>query len=552
MMEILRILNSDGDILGAKSISEQLNKRGYFIGERAVRYHMRMLDEKGFTEKIGHKGRRITQKGVDELKVGLIYDQVDFIYSKFQEKMYNVSLDLNNAKGTVIVNISSVNDSESENVIKTIFEKGLAVSKNVLWKKKDDTHYIETVCGTTIDAVFQKNGIISKPSYGGLIQIEDYTPLKFIEQIAYEKTSITPLEAFTGSDMTSVLDVVTSGTGVVPANFRLIPAVKREHALKLIEQLNNIGIGGILKVGHDGENILGINVPRGYVAIAVIGGVTPLCAAQEEGYDLNIKLADSHAEYWGMISYDYANNSIIKQDDVPKNNSRVSFILNKMINLISQVDYDYNTSKGKVIANISYIDNKYVDEAVDLLDDFYDTKPELCTGDKYTLVDLPDSSAVGIATVCSLTVNGILTNEGIHVEPKYSGVLEMHNNQRRFIELISYTGSSMDPHEIFIKKNIHDVRSTVDGHGKILAGVHMIPYVARDECVEIFDSLSRQGFRIFDVGKPNEYLYNAKIDKYNFGYVTTGGLNPIVMLKENGIPLEIKSIESIMDYSLFD
>ena len=68
MMEILRILYNKNETLGAKVISEELNKRGYYLGERAVRYHMHILDEKGFTEKIGYRGRRITDKGLDELK----------------------------------------------------------------------------------------------------------------------------------------------------------------------------------------------------------------------------------------------------------------------------------------------------------------------------------------------------------------------------------------------------------------------------------------------------------------------------------------------------
>ena len=121
MMEILRILYRKNETLGAKVISEELNKRGYSLGERAVRYHMHILDEKGFTEKIGYKGRRITSKGLDELKKGLIYDQVDFTYSRFQEKMYNVSLDYNTAKGSVIVNLSTINEVGSEDIIKEFF-----------------------------------------------------------------------------------------------------------------------------------------------------------------------------------------------------------------------------------------------------------------------------------------------------------------------------------------------------------------------------------------------------------------------------------------------
>ena len=160
MMEILRILNAEDKTLGAKFISTELKKRGYSLGERAVRYHMRILDEKGFTEKVGHKGRIITSRGIEELKQGLIYDQVDFSYSRFLEKMYNVSLDLNTAHGSVIVNVSSINDFEATDTIKEVFENGLAVSKNIAFVNYDNKDYIQTVCGTTIDGVFQKNGII--------------------------------------------------------------------------------------------------------------------------------------------------------------------------------------------------------------------------------------------------------------------------------------------------------------------------------------------------------------------------------------------------------
>ena len=88
MMEILRILAEQDKVLGAKTIAEELKRKGYNLGERAVRYHMRILDEKGFTERIGYAGREITEKGLKELDKGLIYDQVDFSFSKFEGMSY--------------------------------------------------------------------------------------------------------------------------------------------------------------------------------------------------------------------------------------------------------------------------------------------------------------------------------------------------------------------------------------------------------------------------------------------------------------------------------
>lgn len=550
MMEILRILYNENEILGAKVISEELNKRGYALGERAVRYHMHILDEKGFTEKIGYKGRKITSKGIDELQKGLIYDQVDFTYSRFQEKMYNVSLDYNTAKGSVIVNLSSINELDSKEIIDEFFKDGLSVSQRYNFYERNDNTYIETVCGTTFDGVFQKNGIVTKPLYGGLLKVEDYVPINFIEQIAYEKTSLTPLEAFTSHDNTSVLDVANNGTGIIPANFRIIPASKRDDAIKIINKLSKIGINGVIHVGESGKSVLGIPVPENMIGIVIIGGVSPLCAAQESGYDLNIKLADSFAEYSQMSSnFDNVVSPLKECTKESKNN--VSFVLNKIYNLISNVDFDVESATGNVISNISYVSKEYVDDAIEVLNNLYKNNSEFCIGDKYNLVD-ETKDKVGIATICSLTIGGILTNYGINSTPIYSGLLDIYKKNRRFIELISYKGSSVDPHEIFIKKGMHDVTGSISGSGKILASVHSVPYVSRDATKEIFNLMGETGFSVLKLGQTSEYMYNAKIEKYHFGYVVSGGLNPIAVIKENEIPVNVKSIEKIMDYSNFE
>ena len=93
MIEILRILNNHDKPIGSKVIANELRTKGYNLGERAVRYHMQILDEKGYTERRGYSGRIITDYGRIELEKGLIYDQVDFTFSKFEEKIYQTSFD---------------------------------------------------------------------------------------------------------------------------------------------------------------------------------------------------------------------------------------------------------------------------------------------------------------------------------------------------------------------------------------------------------------------------------------------------------------------------
>ena len=52
-------------------------------------------------------------------------------------------------------------------------------------KKNRNNIEIKTICGTTIDGILLNNGIASFPTYGGLLEIEDYSPTRFIELMSY-------------------------------------------------------------------------------------------------------------------------------------------------------------------------------------------------------------------------------------------------------------------------------------------------------------------------------------------------------------------------------
>src|SRR4030065_534290 len=54
MLSILKILDANPDqILGSGAISKQLKMHGVDLTERTVRYHLRILDERGFTKGFG-------------------------------------------------------------------------------------------------------------------------------------------------------------------------------------------------------------------------------------------------------------------------------------------------------------------------------------------------------------------------------------------------------------------------------------------------------------------------------------------------------------------
>ena len=531
MIEILRILNVQEKPIGSKVIADELKNKGYNLGERAVRYHMQILDEKGYTERKGYSGRVITELGRGKLEKGLIYDQVDFTFSKFEERIYLTDFDYNKKCGNVIVNTSNILDNKAFDIIKKVFAAGVCVSPLINAKKIEINgkkgYVMKTICGTTIDGVFLKNGIPSIPQYGGLVEIEDYYPTKFSELISYKKTSITPLDAFIAKDMTSVLDVAEHGTGTIPANFRIIPETGLKKAKEIIQKLEKVGIGGVLEIGE---------------TRSIIGGITPFCAAQEMDYKVDIKTGEEFIDYNKLKELESSKHKIKKAKKVEY--KKTPFILTKSLNRMNQVDYDIETNEGNIVANISYLDRLDLDDALTIMKRTYKNLPKYMNP-LFNIVDHPsDESKVGIATVCSLSIDGILINNGIMSTPRYGGLLEL-GKPPLFVEMISYDGSSIDPHKIFIFKNLTQI-SKRKNPKKILASIKEVPYIARPECEAILDKINENGFPIFKVGKPRELVYNAKVDNYNFGIVTGSGLNSIAAIKEKGIAIEAKAVETIL------
>ena len=44
-------------------------------------------------------------------------------------------------------------------------------------------------------------------------------------------------------------------------------------------------------------------------------------------------------------------------------------------------------------------------------------------------------------------------------------------------------------------------------------------------------------------------MYNAKVERYHVGIVAPGGLNPIAALKEHGMDVEPKAVETMTNVS---
>jgi repressor of nif and glnA expression len=296
LIEILRVIESADKPVGARAISDSLCNRGYELGERAVRYNLKILDELGFTRKRGYSGRMLTPLGMRELNDALVDDRIGFVNTRIEEYMFKTSFDPVTRTGDVIANTSIIDKADVERVFEIIgrtFDAGYAISRRVLILEEGAGLFaqeiptgcvgIATLCSITLDGMLMKRGIPVETSFAGVVDVRDGKPAEFTDLIAYAGSSLDPMRVFMARRVTHVVDAVERGSGKILANVREVPVAAAELAVSLLEQSKDAGLGGLIELGGQGEPLLGCPIGSGKIGIAFCAGVNGTVAAEETG-----------------------------------------------------------------------------------------------------------------------------------------------------------------------------------------------------------------------------------------------------------------------------
>jgi repressor of nif and glnA expression len=311
LIEIMRVINESDKPIGARAIADELNDRGYDIGERAVRYHLRILDERGFTRKHGYAGRTLTELGESEMSDALIGDRFGFVISQIEEMAFRTTINPKTSDGVVPVNISYFAKEDLETVIDVISytaHSGYMISSKVrIFEEDEDLIFlppgkvgIATVCSVTFDGLLLKSGIPVEPSYGGLLQIENRKPSYFLDLISYSGTSIDPIQIFMKRKPTSVLEVIETGKGKILANVRQINLSAHDRVIEIIQQAEKMGLGGFFLPEEINGSLLGATIEMGKFGIAIVGGINGICALEETGVRIETNPVSTVLEYKTM------------------------------------------------------------------------------------------------------------------------------------------------------------------------------------------------------------------------------------------------------------
>ncbi len=237
---------------------------------------------------------------------------------------------------------------------------------------------------------------------------------------------------------------------------------------------------------------------------------------------------------------------------------RVNFVISKIDSLSYLTDFNVDAMKGRVILNISFFAEKSLRDALRAMAEVF-SSPYVVSNriimarglEKIGDVVVPEG-AIGLGTVCSITLNGIFLKAGIPVASRYGGVVEVEDGvPKRFTSLISYEGSSLDPLEIFIRSKMTDITGVIkENTGSILASFREIPVVSIKEAEHLREKLIMKGFAgkiIF--GKPNQPLLDIPVGVDKVGMIVMGGLNPIAAAEESGVRTESTAMSTLYEYS---
>ncbi|MFC2043882.1 DUF128 domain-containing protein [Chloroflexota bacterium] len=316
-LAILKVLSESKEALGARVIARRLKDCGVELGERAVRYHLKLMDERGLTQLIGRRdGRVLTERGTEEIECALVKDKVGFAISRIELLAFRTNFDLDKHTGWIPVNISLFPKEDFQKalrVMKPVFTAGYCVSDLVGVAKEGQMLgellvpigkiAFATVCSIIVNGTLLKAGIPMDSKFGGMLQIRNHKPLRFVELIHYTGSSLDPSEVFIRAKMTSVAQAVAKGDGRILANYREIPAACRPISEEVVNQLKKASLGGVLVMGNTSEAVCEIPVELNRTGIVLIGGLNPIAAAQEAGIETENHAMSTAIEYKSLVKF---------------------------------------------------------------------------------------------------------------------------------------------------------------------------------------------------------------------------------------------------------
>jgi len=316
-LAILETLHRSKGTLSSASITKLLSSQDMDISERTVRLYLQELDQEGLTENRGRRGRVITDKGKREAGTSRVLERIGLLSGKIDAMAYRMDFDPALRRGSVVVNVSAIPlkefTTERRELIEKVFSKGYSMGNLLaLFNPGDESLDVEipegyvgigTVCSITLNGVLLRRGIPTFSRFGGLLELRDGNPTRFVDVIHYDGTSIDPLVIFIRSGMADYCGAVNTGNGRIGASFREFPADSIDAVQSISDQLETLGLGSLLCLGNPGQNLYGVPVGPQRAGAIIIGGLNPMSIFEETGLRIESSALSSLVDFNHLFHY---------------------------------------------------------------------------------------------------------------------------------------------------------------------------------------------------------------------------------------------------------
>ena len=235
---------------------------------------------------------------------------------KIELLAFRTSFDVERRSGLVPVNVSffpKERFTEALKVMKKAFRAGLCVSDLVAVATEGEELgdvlvpkgkvALATICSLIVNGSLLKAGIPIDSRFGGVLQMRNNRPFRFVDLIYYSGSTVDPSEVFIRAKMTDVQGVVRKGEGKVLANFRELPARCQPLMEEVTSRLKEVGLDGLITVGNPSETVCGISVDLNRVGMILLGGLTPVAAAVEAGIEVENQAMSTLLDYQDLVKF---------------------------------------------------------------------------------------------------------------------------------------------------------------------------------------------------------------------------------------------------------
>ncbi len=175
--DLLRLVDRHGPI-GSIQLVELMQLRGYDIKDRTIRLTLSELDNKGLTEKVPGKGRRLTDGGRTELQQGNVSGRLEQIRARIATLTSRVSYDPIENTGTLVASCAFLDADGADEARSLVDRLGslpfgpLPVSLEEASETEPGAYRLLAPSSITLDGVLLARGVNANLTTAGVLEYD--------------------------------------------------------------------------------------------------------------------------------------------------------------------------------------------------------------------------------------------------------------------------------------------------------------------------------------------------------------------------------------------